>query len=502
MTHALILALATLTLAVEPPVAKPNVVVVLADDLGYGDLSCLNPRGKIATPNFDRVAVSGMTFTDAHSASAVCSPTRYALLTGRYAWRTRLDQGVLLGYSPPLIAPGRLTVASLLKANGYATACVGKWHLGLDWPLTAGGTARNDADGWKVDYARPFGRGPTTLGFDEYFGISASLDMPPYVILENDRARSVPTVEKTWIRKGPAAADFEAIDVLPALVERATTIIEHRAADAKAGKPFFLYLPLTAPHTPIEPTKPWQGKSGLSAFGDFVLQVDAALGRIVETLERNGVAENTLLIVTSDNGCAPMADMVGMRKLGHDSSAGFRGAKADVYEGGHRIPLFVRWPGRIKAGSKCMETVGLVDLTATCAELVGATLPPDAGEDSVSLLPTLVSRASGPIHEAVVHHSANGSFAIRQRRWKLAFCPDSGGWSTPKPGSKEAKGLPPVQLFDMAADPSETRNVAAENPEVVANLTKLMARFVAEGRSTPGPKQANDRAVKFTREEG
>ncbi len=345
MTHFLISIVAVLTPgAAEASAARPNIVIVLADDLGYGDLRCLNPRGKIATPHFDRVSAAGMTFTDAHSASAVCTPTRYALLTGRYAWRTRLDQGVFDGYSPPLISPGRLTIASLLKSRGYATACVGKWHLGLEWPLIGGGTAQRENDARKVDYARPFGRGPITLGFDEYFGISALLDMPPYVFLDNDRARSVPTVEKTWIRKGPAAVDFEAVDVLPALVDRASTIIDRRAAAARAGHPFFLYLPLTAPHTPIEPAKAWQGKSGLNAYADFVMQVDAALGAVVAALDRNGLADNTLLIVTSDNGCSPMADISALRKLGHDPSAGFRGTKADVFEGGHRIPLLGAGP--------------------------------------------------------------------------------------------------------------------------------------------------------------
>lgn len=226
----------------------PNVVYILADDLGYGDVKCLNPGGKIATPNLDLLASQGMTFTDAHSGSSVCTPTRYGILTGRYAWRSTLKRGVLGGYSPRLIEDGRLTVPALLKKHGYHTACVGKWHLGMDFPLKDGGVAKDYPDAWKVDYAKPIANGPRSVGFDRYFGISASLDMPPYVFIENDRFQGVPTVEKKWIRSGPATREFEAIDVLPRLTEKATTYVRERA---KAGAPFFLYLPLTSPHTPI-----------------------------------------------------------------------------------------------------------------------------------------------------------------------------------------------------------------------------------------------------------
>ncbi len=478
---------------------RPNLLYILADDLGYGDVKCFNPQSLIRTPNIDRLAAAGMRFTDAHSGSSVCTPTRYGIRTGRYSWRSRLKQGVLDGYSPRLIEPGRLTVPLLLKQHQYATACFGKWHLGMDWPLAGGDFARGDRDGWKVDYARPIANGPIAVGFDRYFGISASLDMPPFVFIENDRATRVPTVEKTWIRTGPAAADFDAIDVLPALVDKTVEYLTARAADAKAGRPFFVYLPLSAPHTPIVPTAVWQGKSGLCPYGDFVMQVDDAIGRVVRALDDAGLGHQTLVIVTSDNGCSPAADFAGMVARGHRPSHHFRGHKADLFDGGHRIPFIVRWPARVRPGTTCDQLICLTDLMATCADILGTTLPPDAGEDSVSILPALEGRVDRPLREAVVHHSINGSFAIRQGKWKLLLCPDSGGWSTPRPGSAEARKLPPVQLYDMAADAGEKVNLQDQYPEVVTRLTALLEKYVAEGRSTPGPPQANTGAVEIRR---
>jgi len=471
------------------PAALPNLVYVLADDLGYGDLGCLNPQGKIATPGLDRLAAQGMVFTDAHSGSAVCTPTRYGVLTGRYCWRSALKQGVLGGYSRRLIEPGRLTVPELLKRRGYATACLGKWHLGMDWPLKQGGLARGDADGWKVDYARPIQNGPNSVGFDEYFGISASLDMPPFVFIENGRSVAVPTVEKTWIRKGPAAADFEAVDVLPTLTRKAVEYVRNHAAAAKAGRPFFLYLALSAPHTPILPTGPWQGRSGLNPYADFVMQVDDSMGRLLRALDESGLAANTLVFFTSDNGCSPAADVKQLEAKGHHPSYRFRGYKADLFDGGHRVPFLVRWPGKVKPGSTSSQLTCLTDLMATCAELLGERLPDNAGEDSVSLLPALVDRDNGPLREAVVHHSINGSFAVRQGRWKLELCPDSGGWSLPRPGTAEAKKLPPIQLYDLAVDPGEQHNLHDKHPEVVARLSRLLEKYVADGRSTPGSPQ-------------
>lgn len=475
--------------------ARPNIVIVLADDLGWGDAHCLNANSQIATPQLDRLAAQGMLFTDAHSGSAVCSPTRYGVLTGRYAWRTTLASGVLYGYSPRLIEPGQLTLPQLLKNQGYRTACIGKWHLGLDWQLKEGGIAHGDKDAWQVDYARPYANGPNSLGFDEFFGISASLDMPPYVFLENDHVTEIPTVEKKWIRQGPAARDFEALDVLPRLIDRAVACIDRQAAQSRAGTPFFLYLAFSAPHTPIVPTKPWQGRSRINPYADFVMQTDDAVGQVIGALERNGLTGDTLLFVTSDNGCSPMADLATLKAHGHDPSAGFRGYKADIYEGGHRIPLLVRWPGHVHPGTSSDQLVGLSDLMATCAEAVGVPLPDDAAEDSVSFLPVLQGRQEGRLRESLVNHSINGSFAIRQGRWKLALCPGSGGWSFPRPGLDDVSKLPDVQLFDLAADQSETKNVQAEHADVVVRLAAILEDVVARGRSTPGPVRKHARKI-------
>lgn len=472
---------------------NPNIIYILCDDLGYGDVRCLNPQGRIPTPGMDRLGKGGMIFTDAHSSSAVCTPTRYSVLTGRYNWRSKLKNGVLNGFSPRLIEQGRATVASFLKEHGYVTACIGKWHLGMDWPRKDGNGLSENPD--SIDYKQPISNGPTTVGFDWFYGISASLDMPPYVFIENDRVTEIPSVQKEWVRKGPAAAGFEAIDVLPTLTRKATDYIAARAADAKQGKPFFLYLPLNSPHTPILPTKEWQGKSGLNPYADFVMQTDATVGAVLDALDKEGLAENTLVIMTSDNGCSPSADFPRLLAKGHNPSAEFRGTKADIFDGGHRVPFLVRWPARVKPGSISDQIICHTDLFATCAGIVGAKPPDNAAEDSVSILPVLTGQANEPLHEAVVHHSVNGSFAVRQGRWKLELCPDSGGWSDPKPNTPAAAALPPVQLYDLSSDIGETRNVQAENPEVVARLTGLLEKYIADGRSTPGTAQPNTTPV-------
>ena len=480
--------------------APPNIVYVLCDDLGYGDVKCLNADGKIATPHCDRLAAEGMIFTDAHSSSAVCTPTRYGILTGRYNWRSRLKKGVMGGMSPPLIEAGRLTVPAFLRQHGYHTAAVGKWHLGMNWPLKPdaapfGDDIESGADGWRVDFTKPIANGPNSVGFDYFFGIAASLDMVPYAFIENDRVTTPPTVDKVFpimagrsggdTRKGPAAADFEAVNVLPKLTEKAVEIIGARAAAAKDGKPFFLYLALNAPHTPIAPMPEWEGKSGLNPYADFVMQVDATLGAVLAALEKGGIVENTLVIFTSDNGCSPQAKFDELLAKGHNPSQQFRGTKADIFEGGHRVPFIVRWAARVKAGQTSDQIICLNDLFATCAEILGEKLPDNAAEDSVSILPALESRADKPLREALVHHSINGSFSIRQGNWKLELCADSGGWSAPRPGSKPAQSLPAVQLYNLATDIGEKQNVQAEHPEIVARLRALLEKYIADGRSTP-----------------
>lgn len=486
---------------------RPNIVYILCDDLGYGDVSILNPAGKIPTPHMDRVAREGVVFTDAHSGSAVCTPTRYGVLTGRYAWRSKLKNGVLGGLSPRLIEPGRLTVAALLKAQGYHTAAIGKWHLGMDWAKKgAGGVNALNIETreqvFNVDYARPIANGVTSVGFDYYFGISASLDMVPYTYIENDRVTVLPTEDRDYpmflgraegrVRKGPAAPGFEVEHVLPEFTRRAVDYIGQRAADAKRGKPFFLYLPLASPHTPVAPNKAWQGKSGLNAYGDFVMETDWSIGEVLEALDTHGLARDTLVVVTSDNGCSPQAGYPELESKGHDPSHIFRGHKADIYEGGHRMPFLVRWPARVAAGRTSTQTLCLTDLMRTVADILQVPVPDNAAEDSVSFLPALLGADRGPLREATVHHSINGSFAIRQGKWKLAFCPGSGGWSAPRPGQNDTSALPLVQLFDLEADIGETRNVQAEHPDVVARLTALMEQYARDGRSTPGAAQPND----------
>jgi arylsulfatase A len=463
---------------------SPNIVYILCDDLGYGDVHFLNPqRGKIPTPNIDRLAGEGMVFTDAHAGSSVCTPSRYGILTGRYCWRTKLQSSVLSGDSAPLIAPDRLTVASLLKQHGYTTACLGKWHLGLQF-----GPKR---------YADVIADGPLQHGFDYFFGISASLDMPPFAFIENDRFTQLPTASKKWVRTGAAAPDFEAVDVLPTLTRKAAEYIAAHAADATGGKPFFLYLALTSPHTPLVPAPAWRGKSPLGPYGDFVMQTDWTTGQVLKALDDAGVADNTLVIFTSDNGCAPYIGVAKLEAQGHFPSAQFRGYKADIWDGGHRIPFMARWPGKVKPGSTSDQLVCLTDLIATCAEMVGHHLPDTAAEDSVSLVPALLGTAQSPLREAVVHHSINGLFAIRQGNWKLELCAGSGGWGSPGDAAALKQGLPPMQLYDMTEDVGEKVNVETINPQVVERLTKLLEKYVADGRSTPGAPQRNDAAIEL-----
>lgn len=486
---------------------RPNIVFILCDDLGYGDVKCLNPEGKIATPRLDQLASEGMIFTDAHSGSGVCSPTRYGLMTGRYAWRSKLQNGVLGGLSPRLIEKDRLTVAQLLKNAGYHTACIGKWHLGMNFVRLPGKEVSELSiepaeQNRNVDYSQPIADGPNAVGFDEYFGISASLDMVPYAFIENDHLTAQPTQERAFAmmlgkaqgktRLGPAAPGFEAYNVLPTLTDRA---IRYVKSHSQQSAPFFLYLPLASPHTPIAPTTEWNGKSQLNPYADFVMQTDHAIGQVLDAIDQAGQSENTLIIVTSDNGCSPQADYPALLALGHNPSAQFRGTKADIYEGGHRVPFLTRWKGQIAAGSTCADTICLTDFMATCAEITGTPLPETAAEDSVSFFSGLrgIEHAKRP---PVVHHSINGSFAIRDGSWKLALCAGSGGWSQPRPGQEPADA-PPAQLFDLSRDIGEQKNLIHDHPEQVTRLTQLLEKFVADGRSTPGSPRKNAVPVKL-----
>ncbi|MDD4098838.1 MAG: arylsulfatase, partial [Lentisphaeria bacterium] len=468
------------------PSTRPNIVYILADDMGYGDISAFNPQAAFRTPRLDQLAAEGMMFGDAHASSAVCTPSRYSILTGRYNWRSSLKQGVTMGYSESVLEPGRLTVAAWLRQRGYRTGCIGKWHLGWTWARLAGTG--------EVDFTAPIRQGPLQAGFESFFGISASLDMPPYVYVEGDRATAIPdrriagNTGKLAFREGVIAPDFHPETVLPTLERKAIDFIQRQSRDAR---PFFLYLPLTAPHTPILPGIAYRGKSGTNAYGDFCLQVDDVVGHVMDALATQGLAENTIVVFTSDNGCSPQADFAELARCRHFPSHIFRGMKADIYEGGHRIPLIVRWPDGITAGTASDETVCLADFFATCADLLGEALPDNAAEDSISNLPAWRGKALDKrLREATVHSSIDGSLSIRQGRWKLEMCPGSGGWSAPKPG-EEQPGWPACQLYDLTEDAGEQRNLIGEHPEKARELQNLLTDYVRRGRSTPGPEQPN-----------
>ncbi len=496
--------------------ARPNIVYFFVDDMGYGDASCLNPDGKIQTPNIDRLARQGMVFTDAHSSSAVCSPSRYSVLTGRYNWRSRLQRGIVGLYGDPLIAPDRLTVPALLKQHGYHTACIGKWHLGQGWdfqvdaedfhPRTNYGQIRTEPNAdleataevrerWREAFAKPTTGGPTTRGFDYYFGVDVP-NWPPYCFIENDRTVGTPSEflpsrlvgDNLASMSGPAMPYWHFEKLLPTWAKKADAYIKARAAE---DKPFFLYLPMTSPHTPLSVNKPWIGRSGLdNLYADLVMETDDVFGRVLASLEKHEAADNTLVIFASDNGCAHYIGTKEMEARGHFPSGPYRGYKSDAWDGGHRIPCVARWPGVIEPGTECSELVCLSDLMATCADIIGAALPDAAGEDSVSLIPLF--RGTGrSLRSTLVHHSISGKFAIRDERWKLVLCPGSGGWTHNDAEAAEA-GLPLVQLYDMRADPGETCNLQAEERDKVRELLAMLKTHVADGRSTPGPRQPND----------
>lgn len=463
---------------------KPNIIYILADDLGYGDVSALNERCGFRTENLDVLAGEGMAFTDAHASSAVCTPSRYSILTGRYPWRSVLKKDVLQGYDKPLIERERRTIAGFLREQGYHTACIGKWHLGIEWPLL------NPKDHTSVDFDRPFAEGPEERGFEYFFGISASLDMPPYVYLEHDRVTAPPDrVESNWwdrgngynkqiFRPGPVGRDFRHEEVLGKILEKTMDKLEEWK-----DEPFFVYMPLTAPHTPILPVGEFQGKSGTTEYGDFVLMCDDVVGRINGWLKENHLEENTILIFTSDNGCSPRANYPELAQYFHNPSYIYRGTKFDIFEGGHRIPLLVKWKGNIKAGSWCHRLTGLIDLYATAADLLQVPLENGEAEDSISSLPLWMGREEESRRGYLVLHSVNGSLSIRDADWKLILCPDSGGKSDPVPGDVPSH-FPAWQLYRMDEDVRERHNRIDEEPEVVRRLEAALNRYIQEGYRT------------------
>jgi len=483
---------------------RPNIIYILADDLGIGDLTIYNKVGKIPTPNLDQFGREGMKFNDAHTSSSVCTPTRYGILTGRYNWRTPLKEFVLWGNSPRLIEKDRLTVAQLLKNSGYKTANIGKWHLGLNWTLKNNApsleayTKRDDRVGLaKIDYSKPLKSGTLDVGFDYSFMIAASLNMPPFVYLENDKATQIPTKKteqkrkdypfSSWI-KGDIADDFVHEQVLPTFVYKSIEFIKD---NANRDQPFFLYLPLPSPHNPVLPIAPWKGTSNINGYADFVIMTDALMGKIFETLKAHGIEENTMVIFTSDNGCASTADVPLLKSKGHNPSYIYSGLKGSYLEGGHRVPFLVKWPGVVPANSESDATICTTDFMATCADILNYSLKENEGEDSYSILP-LLKETDTYGRTSTVHHSKTGIFAIRQGEWKLVLSPNSGIGGNGKP-AKVKKVLPEYLLFNLEKDVKEKNNVAQKYPEKLEELKKILIKQIDQGRSTPGMPQENDK---------
>lgn len=470
LTAVLLASLAALHAADAPkPASKPNILILLADDLGYGDPGCYNPNSRIATPHIDRLAREGMRFTDAHAPGPLCHPSRYGLLTGRYPFRTDISRWP----KQPLIEKGQMTIASLLKAQGYRTAMVGKWHLGFQ------------EDG----YDKPLPGGPVACGFDTYFGFRASTDIPPYFFIRGDRAVTPPTehieehhspgwasTQGEFWRGGGIAPGMDLKEVLPRLTDEACAVIHaHAGKMGDARQPLMLYLAYTAPHTPWLPSAEFSGKSGAGMYGDFVMMVDAQIGRVLAALENANLMQDTLLIFTSDNG--PMWLPADVARLGHDAAGGLRGMKGDAWEAGHRMPFIVRWPGRVKAGTVSDQTICFTDLLATFAEICGAALPDEAGPDSFSFVPVLdgVRPADRPIRPPIVMHagSAPSMMMIRSGDWKLINGLGSGGFTKPSL-IKPKPGEPAVQLYNLRTDPAETTNLAAQHPDKVKELLSAL----------------------------
>lgn len=469
---------------------RPHIVYILCDDLGYGDLVCNNPDSKIPTPNIDRLAEQGMHFTDAHATSAVCTPSRYSILTGRYCWRTDFKNSVLWPWDGPLIEPDRPTVASLLREQGYRTAAIGKWHLGLDWTKKDGTSAAHDfqpgqmriseriAHNELIDFEAPVRGGPVDCGFERYSGVDVP-NFPPYTWFEQDRVAIAPTEYPeghTHGFAGYATPHWDHKKMVPQFVEWS----KEEIANASDEKPLFLYLALTSPHTPICPNDEFIGKSAAGLYGDFVVEVDWVVGEIMDALQRKGIADNTLLVFTSDNGpeCLKSADggaYERIRSHDHFSMGELRGVKRDNWEGGHRVPLIARWPSVTPAGKACDQLVSLGDFMATCAEMNGVALPRGAAEDSVSML-SLLQGNDQSTRESVVHHSQDGHYALRRDNFVLIDWPTGCDVDNEEPTwFRQIRGYEPHdqpgELFDLNADLAESRNLYAERPDLIASMT-------------------------------
>jgi arylsulfatase A len=482
---------------------KPNIIYILADDMGYGDLGCNNPDSQIPTPNLDRLAKQGMRFTDAHASTSVCTPSRYNILTGRYCWRSCLKQGIVWEWDAPLIDSDQKTVAHLLREQGYHTACLGKWHLGWNWPMKNGrhpndyvnfGLYKNEKRhelGEQIDYDGRIEGGPVDRGFDSYFGVDVP-NFPPYTWFENDRLTEAPSVEKPddiYGNPGLAVPDWKLEDMIPEFTRRAVDLIETRAGEEN---PFFLYFPLTSPHSPIVPNTQFRGMSEAGNYGDFICEVDWIVGQITDALDRTGTADNTLLIFTSDNGPENRTpDDIGVYERAseheHYSMGDLRGIKRDAWEGGHRVPFIARWPKVTPADTVCDQLITLGDFMATCAEITGTECYDNEAEDSVSTLPLLKGDTDCAVRAFAVHHSCNGKFAVRKGDWVLI---DSSSVDENKEPDwfKEKRGYTshnfPAELYNLKMDISERNNCYGEQPEIVAELMEKLSQIKKSSHST------------------
>jgi arylsulfatase A-like enzyme len=487
----------------------PNIIYILADDMGQGDTTAYNQKGKIPTPNLKKLAEQGMTFSNVHSNSSVCTPTRYGVMTGRYAWRTSLKNGVYGGYSQHMIEPERETLASLLKKQGYATAMTGKWHLGMDM-ASSDGKKIHRGFGQNADLSKPITNGPNANGFDYYYGISASLNMSPHAYIENTQVqgdlvylkdkKAVKAAGLVGAKTGWAAKEFKQDQVQKIFIDKAINWIEQQhKSDTK--KPFFVYIPLNSPHAPIVPSEKFIDKSGLTAHGDFTMEMDHEIGRLMNVLDKMGISDNTMVVFTSDNGTSPASKLDQMQAKGHFSSMDYRGLKGSLYEGGHRVPFIVRWPNSVKAGTKTNYHGSLVDMMATVADINDVKLADNVGEDSVSFLPVLQGKIVDDTKRGIVYHSDAGYYAIAQGKWKLVLHKTGGTRrKNPKDKNNPVKDAGDIQLFNMEVDPTERVSVHAANPEVVSNLSKLLASYVSKGRSNDGVLADNDKIDEKTQQ--
>jgi arylsulfatase A-like enzyme len=481
---------------------RPNVVIILADDMGYGDAEFLNRGSKIPTPNLDRLARESLVFTDAHSSGSYCVPSRYGLLTGRYMWRTRLGSGGnLANFAGTLIEPDRTTLADLLRGEGYFTGLVGKWHQGIDWKLRDESerevirTHPNYQNFRNIDFASPALKGPKDYGFDYSFGTAGSAEMNPSVFIENNRATVIPTLSSEearerygqWYgRDDNIIANGHTMDgLVPTLSNKACDFVE-KATRSRPDQPFFLYYALTTPHNPIVPNREFVGTSRAGAYGDFVCELDHHVGRILKKIANLGIEKNTIVIFTSDNG--PVNRTKGYRARwvrgdtaihGHDCNGPFRGWKAGLEEGGHRVPFLVRWPETIEPGGSCATTIVFNDVIPTLAEMLDVNLDKDTAEDGQSFFKAMTGEANPEsFHEAIVHNHSNGTFAIRKDAFKLTVL-------GPKTTAQVVDDAFPVSfvLHDLGNDVEETTDVSRKHPGMVKEMHALLKKYVREGRS-------------------